>query len=351
MEIFLLALVITEAIVIVIIYAQLKYYKTLEKNTSVMGVLQKILETMGASKTSEQKLEDVNQMLIEHFGCKFSTIAWYNGSGYDIKSTNVPATYIDMLKEVVNGQEFKENLAKNVSKYITTTGSKNLSYNTAIEREVKSAMLSPIYDADTFIGYWLLEDIYGGAFDNVPKEHLANIKNNLAIVLENTNSQQIVERLANTDKLTGFKNSMYLYSNLRVMMNEKGKSAIILIALRGFKEVNNSYGRADGDKVLVKVSEIIKEMFNVDSEHIRYSGDEFVVVCLNTEALNIVSNIEKVISKLTLEPVISSNGDKIDIKLAVACTTYKRLNDLDKIMKDLSNGVEESARKGNIELI
>jgi len=100
-----------------------------------------------------------------------------------------------------------------------------------------------------------------------------------------TESSKEVEQLhylATHDFLTNIPNRYYLEEYLKkIIINEAGKhneSALLFIDLDNFKVVNDSFGHASGDQILVRFVERLKA--NLGSEYFlaRLGGDEFAVV-------------------------------------------------------------------------
>jgi diguanylate cyclase (GGDEF)-like protein len=58
--------------------------------------------------------------------------------------------------------------------------------------------------------------------------------------------------------------------------------ALLIIDVDEFKKVNDTYGHEVGDKALTKVGTLLAHFFKDEDFVIRYSGDEFVVVVINT---------------------------------------------------------------------
>ena len=212
MIVLVILLTIAVLAVLVLYYFQtskLEYYKTVSQNISTMAVIQQMFEIMGSSiLSSKQKIENLNQVIIRSFGVKYSTIAVYDGTTYEIKATNVENTYLDSISQIAKEPDFKDNALRNVSKYITTSPDKTLTYKSAIERQIRSCMFSPIYYNDMYLGFWVIEDEAESAFDNISKDDLAKLKNNMGVFIESIQNQGVIEMAENTDKLTGFYNNL-----------------------------------------------------------------------------------------------------------------------------------------------
>ncbi|NML76889.1 EAL domain-containing protein [Rhizobium sp. S-51] len=93
--------------------------------------------------------------------------------------------------------------------------------------------------------------------------------------------RQRAEVQAERDALTGLPNRRHFFSGLErmVVADLSGETAHIgLIDLDGFKAVNDVYGHAVGDQLLVEVSERLREICPEDCLIARLGGDEFGVL-------------------------------------------------------------------------
>ena len=237
--ILLLLVIVALGVVLFIVFQKNKYYKVALGNMSAMVIMQRMFEIMASSIPAKNKLEELNNVIIEAFDSKYSTLVLFDGNEYEIRASNVEGVYLDSVKELAESQEFKNNAIQNISKYLVATGTRVLGYKTAMERLIKSAMFSPIYYNGTFRGFWLLEDKLEGAYDSISKEELARLKDNIGVFIESISSQEAIENAHNTDKQTGFYNNLYLYSNLRQKIATYSTSAIVLIQLSNLTEIND----------------------------------------------------------------------------------------------------------------
>lgn len=87
------------------------------------------------------------------------------------------------------------------------------------------------------------------------------------------------------DPLTGLANRTLLFDRLRRLRPPSGRSgapappAVVFIDLDGFKEVNDVYGHAGGDAVLVALARRMANAVRPQDTVARLGGDEFVVLC------------------------------------------------------------------------
>lgn len=84
-------------------------------------------------------------------------------------------------------------------------------------------------------------------------------------------------RQANRDFLTGLYNRFYLENEVQLDCDDCN-FYLIFIDLDRFKSVNDAYGHAIGDSVLIQISRRLQQLVSERDTLIRYSGDEFIVV-------------------------------------------------------------------------
>lgn len=85
-------------------------------------------------------------------------------------------------------------------------------------------------------------------------------------------------RLASIDPLTGLSNRRHFGSELRAAfeaLRADGRFGLVLIDLDGFKRINDLYGQAAGDRLLVSFGEALRRAAGPDAIVARLSGDEF----------------------------------------------------------------------------
>ena len=112
-----------------------------------------------------------------------------------------------------------------------------------------------------------------------------------------------------TDYLTGLKNRNGFYEKVHKCIEvskaegEELSLAILYIDLDNFKYYNDTFGHDVGDLVLKEIAQILKESVGENGFAIRYGGDEFLIVLLN-------SNKEEAMAtaKMTLDTILLKNG-------------------------------------------
>lgn len=88
-----------------------------------------------------------------------------------------------------------------------------------------------------------------------------------------------IEFLAKHDPLTNAYNRNYVNTLLEELDPAQDKALVFLIDLDGFKQVNDGYGHAMGDKLLQIAAERLRAAVSSEAKVARLGGDEFLVFC------------------------------------------------------------------------
>ena len=118
------------------------------------------------------------------------------------------------------------------------------------------------------------------------RRRLVRSGDRLAVTLQDISAaklhEQDLRRLANEDGLTGLPNRYWLQQFLPGALARAAIAqhmlALLFIDLDGFKDINDTQGHAEGDKVLRAASLRLKAVLRPGDHVVRLGGDEFVVV-------------------------------------------------------------------------
>ncbi len=93
---------------------------------------------------------------------------------------------------------------------------------------------------------------------------------------------ETLRRMANHDSLTGLINRNYFSEQVEIELKrigrDGGSSALFFIDLDRFKFINDTYGHAAGDRLLIAVSNLLKQRMREGDLIGRFGGDEFTAL-------------------------------------------------------------------------
>ena len=112
--------------------------------------------------------------------------------------------------------------------------------------------------------------------------------------LNNALTYRTALMLAMQDGLTGLGNRRYFDEQLKRAMHQANRThslvGLIVADLNKFKAINDTYGHAVGDKVLVHFADALRVSVRDSDSLFRFGGDEFVVLieCAGKESLEVI---------------------------------------------------------------
>ncbi|HKJ37286.1 MAG TPA: GGDEF domain-containing protein [Anaerolineales bacterium] len=97
-------------------------------------------------------------------------------------------------------------------------------------------------------------------------------------------AKEKAEQLAAHDFLTGLPNRVLLADRISQAISrakrEKKIVTVMTIDLDNFKKINDTYGHAEGDRLLVEIASRMKHSIRESDTIARYGGDEFILACI-----------------------------------------------------------------------
>ena len=231
----LLAIVVLIIIIIALVIYNLSISKKINKFQNInerlsnLKVLQDFMDTIGKDTPVDNKLQVINDILIEKFNIRYSTIVVFNGAEYVIKASNVDEKHWDALKNLHTEEMFKDSISSATPKYVTiNSAGEKLAYQKSEMGRAKSAMFFPLYIDNIYIGYWIIESSEPHAFDNMDTNVLGVVRENIVSVLKTVSYQNTIENIYRVDKTTGLNSAEYLYGKGKRVIDKYAQSTICM---------------------------------------------------------------------------------------------------------------------------
>ena len=353
-------------VVLVVIILLLLYYNSIINkkidtfnniNNQIIGlnVLQDFMNTISEAATANEKLVKINEILINRYNIKYSTIVTFNGATFEVIASNVDRKHYDTLKNLQAEPVFSESIQKRIAKYITVNGENDkLPYQKMEFDRAKSAMFFPLYIGNVLIGYWLIEGSAPHEFDGLDTTILEVVKSNIITVLKTIQAQSTMENIVRDDLYSSLKSAEYLYGNeIRGIIEKYPYTVLCLFKITNLVEINEKVSRKTGDKVITEVAKEVKANLAPEYTFVRFMGPKFAIVFNGAEgqgAYDFMTQIKSSVEQLEITPGEDYVGDEkviVTPKINVVLASYYKGTAIDGLAKQLEKYLDEASPSEN----
>ena len=214
-----------------------------------------------------------------------------------------------------------------------------------LESGYESAIIAPMLGEVRLVGALVIANSLSkvAGFDVADARLAETLANHAAVALENGRLEQSLEQLrvletrlvhqATHDPLTGLANRALFRTNLGGAINDGCSGAVLFIDLDDFKTVNDSFGHATGDALLIAVAERLKPCVAPTDTIARLGGDEFAIL------LRDVNDVEETTAVATgileaLEAPAMVGQRNLSVRASIGIATIDPTTDPDALMRD-----------------
>lgn len=149
-------------------------------------------------------------------------------------------------------------------------------------------------------------------------------------------AEKTITQLSLRDPLTGLANRRFLQENATHLIagarRSRTRMAVLAVDLDDFKAVNDQYGHAAGDAVLVTSAQRMKQLLRESDVIARLGGDEFVIVLGQVEHADAVREVAGRLVGSLCQPIPLAGGGTArigaSVGVAMCCTDGETLDDL-----------------------
>jgi len=139
----------------------------------------------------------------------------------------------------------------------------------------------------------------------VEEPNVQGVVCNLRDITEQVAAENELKRQARRDPLTGLPNRNLMTAALARICTEaqEGHTALLLMDLDGFKDINDGLGHDVGDQLLVEIGHRLDRVTRAEDLVARLGGDEFAVLLTRLPAFHHASAIAENLGGLVREPI------------------------------------------------
>lgn len=156
--------------------------------------------------------------------------------------------------------------------------------------------------------------------------------------------------LSITDSLTGLYNSRHFYNQLKSEIERairyKRSLSLLLLDVDNFKHYNDNYGHLEGDKVLVRLGEVIRGCIRKADSAYRYGGEEFTVMLPETESKETIDIAERIRKRFETETFSPTPEDTVHVTVSIGTAQYQPDEKLSVFVNRADEAMYEAKKQG-----
>lgn len=215
---------------------------------------------------------------------------------------------------------------------------------------IPSLLVLPLLHHGRPLGTLILGAKRRHAFGDTVRPTLEVLASHLAVSLSNARMVHKLETMATTDGLTGL-------FNKRAMLDQAAqkvaaahrfgrKLSVLITDIDFFKKVNDTYGHDVGDVVIKGLGDILKRQKRTTDVVARFGGEEFVLLCEQTDEAGALMLGERIREELA-KTVFHSSIGPLGVTCSVGIATFPQAGETwDDLFKAADEALYASKRGG-----
>ena len=222
----------------------------------------------------------------------------------------VDVVLTDIKMPEMNGLELTEHIKQNydVGVIVMTGYTDDFSYEDIITKGASDFMVKPVAIPELDL-----------RIKRVVREKALLRERNQAME-KLRESEQRYQELSITDGLTKLFNSRQFYAVLHGEIERSNRYdhplTVLMLDIDDFKKYNDTYGHLEGDRVLSRFAEILRECLRQTDSAYRYGGEEFAVILPSTKGEQGIITAERV--RIALKNEIFRPRPDAEIRVTVS---------------------------------
>lgn len=291
--------------------------------------------------------------------------------GERVENYFIPLTNHNSLavKCYIDSEKFYFNKRSDIEQYL------NSNINVRVGQLMESIMFVPLTIEDKCIGIITVQNREQDIYSSQSLETLETLSAYLAIAIRNAQKSEALKNeiqkrevfqqelkklnkelsdLSEIDGLTGIANRRhfdeFFEHEFRHSIRYKTPISLMMLDIDFFKEYNDHYGHLNGDKIIIKIAEIIKKHAKRSNDlAVRFGGDEYIVLLSDaTEEFcnNIAFNIQEELKQLNLVHDFSSIVPRITLSIGIASLIPNRDSQPTTLLEYADNALYQSKENG-----
>ena len=213
-----------------------------------------------------------------------------------------------------------------------------------------SVLVLPLIVRDRPLGSLVLGARRRGAFGDAVRPTLEVLARHVAVSLANARMVKKLEEMATTDGMTGLLNKRALLQvagdKIAAAARFRRKLSLLVTDIDFFKKVNDNHGHDVGDVVIKGLGDILRRVKRGTDSVARFGGEEFVMVCEETDEKGALLLAERIRTELAATVFPTPNGP-LRVTCSVGTATFSDAGrDYEQLFKAADDALYASKESG-----
>lgn len=181
-------------------------------------------------------------------------------------------------------------------------------------------------------------------------EHITDVTERVKAEKALTESERRYKELSLVDELTKLFNKRYFNTHLQLEVERATRQgqplSLLLLDIDNFKHHNDTYGHADGDRVLARLGQVIAAALRVNDIPCRYGGEEFTIILPGTsgeEAIIAAERIRTSFAEVVFQPTPQETVQKT---VSIGVTQYRAGESGQSLLERADQNMYEAKQSG-----
>lgn len=169
--------------------------------------------------------------------------------------------------------------------------------------------------------------------------------------------QQLIEsntdllQMATTDQLTGLSNRRAILQRAQAEIRRASRYhkdlAVLMLDIDHFKQINDQFGHAAGDKVLIEFAGLCQQSIRDTDLAGRYGGEEFFILLPEIDLKTAILSADRIRIKVAEHLFVLSDGSSLTVSCSIGIAMYlPEQDDLDKLLLRADQALYQAKRQG-----
>lgn len=167
----------------------------------------------------------------------------------------------------------------------------------------------------------------------------------------NQSEKLLAEKMAGIDLLTNLNNRWSFYKFVQPIwamgLRSKSSASVIMLDIDNFKLLNDTYGHAQGDRILVQFAETLRKEARSGDILARWGGEEFLIFLPETQLTDAVAIAERMRNRISALQMTTVKNKKLSFSASFGVAHTDAVNmSLDELISRADQQLYRAKRQG-----